>query len=119
METRELIKRLRHQHLTYQKIANIVHLSRQRVYQIYPNEKFKQAKPKIKKQCPVCNKIFYVHPSQQKQIYCSRKCWGQVARKYGDKKEKNRIRGNLYYWEKKGDITKSKYYQSDRKLYKR
>lgn len=31
-------------------------------------------KPKIKKICPICKKIFYVIPGLKKQIYCSRLC---------------------------------------------
>ena len=44
-------------------------------------------KPKVKKTCPVCKKIFYSIPSKANRPFCSQKCAGIARRGFKMSKE--------------------------------
>jgi len=66
----------------------------------------------IDRKCMQCGKIFKVYPQQTDIKFCSHKCYAEAERLYPNKTMKNRIRTNLYYWMKKGDVTKSPHYKT-------
>jgi len=61
--------------------------------------------PPVEKKCALCGKKYYIkHCKSSRNKFCSKKCHGISSRKYGSKREKNRIRHNAWYQRHKNDI---------------